>query len=277
MILFTGVKIVFGIFDFNLGDKKNIVLILLQILCLYIPSLIYVKVYRLNKKETMKRRHFKVKYLPFIIIFSLAISLTAAILNSFLYSLDITKSFIQTASANADSSYLGILAIAVIPAFFEEFLFRGVFQNEMQDKKVWNVMLVSAIVFALFHLSVDNFFGPLLAGFGYAFLVIVFNSVYPAVIAHIVNNLFFIFAAFIGKNISNAAGGTLVDFLAVVLYLLIIIITLKLIEKVIKENSKKLKGRTASVFPELFKSVAFWLMIVIVISENILSYILKVH
>lgn len=277
MILFTGVKIVFQIFDFNLGDKKNIVLILLQILCLYIPSLIYVKVYRLNKKETMKRRHFKMKYLPFIIIFSLAISLTAAILNSFLYSLDITKSFVQTASANTDSSYLGILAVAIIPAFFEEFLFRGVFQNEMQDKKVWNVMLVSAIVFALFHLSVDNFFGPLLAGFGYAFLVIVFNSVYPAVIAHIVNNLFFIFAAFIGKNISNAAGGTLVDFLAIVLYLLIIIITLKLIEKVINENSKKLKGRTASVFHELFKSVAFWLMIVIVISENILSYILKVH
>lgn len=277
LVLLTGVKIVFRIFDFNLGDKKNLVLIVLQILCLYIPSLVYVKVYRLNKKETMKRRHFKMKHLPFIIVFSVAISLTAAILNSLLYSLDITKSFVQTVSANADSSLIGILAIAIIPAFFEEFLFRGVFQNEMQNGKVWNVMLVSGMVFALFHISLDNFFGPLLAGIGYAFLVIVFNSVYPAVLAHIINNLFFIFAAFIGKNISNATGGTLVDFLAIVFYLVIIIITLKLIENVIKDNSKRFAGRTDSIFVELFKSVAFWLIIIVIIGENILSYVLSLH
>ncbi len=269
MVLLTGVKIVFNIFDFDLGDKKNLILILLQIFCLYIPTLLYTKVYRLNKKEVMKRRHFKIKNLPFIVIFSIAISLTSAILNSFLYSLDITKSFIKTASASADSSLFGILAIAIVPALFEEFLFRGVFQNEMQNKKILHVMVISGIIFAMFHISLDNFFGPFLAGMGYSFLVIVFNSIYPAVIAHIVNNLFFIFAAFIGENISNAAGGILVDFLAVILYLLIIIVTLKMIENIISNNSKKLKGRTENAFGEFFSSFSFWLIVMIAVGTGI--------
>jgi membrane protease YdiL (CAAX protease family) len=85
--------------------------------------------------------------------------------------------------------WLVLLNIAVVPAFCEELLFRGYALRSFQ--KSWGAvaaMIVTGIIFGIFHLEPLNFLP--LAGIGIllAYLTWVTQSIFPAMVAHFVNN-----------------------------------------------------------------------------------------
>jgi membrane protease YdiL (CAAX protease family) len=85
--------------------------------------------------------------------------------------------------------WLVLLNIAVVPAFCEELLFRGYALRSFQ--KSWGVaaaIIVTGAIFGFFHLEPTNFFP--LAGIGIllAYVTWITQSVYPAMVAHFVNN-----------------------------------------------------------------------------------------
>ncbi len=129
-----------------------------------------------------------------------------------------------------------LFLIAIIPAIGEEFMFRGVlmriFQRWTGDSHaaVW----ITAIIFSAIHFQFFGFFPRLVLGIFFGYLVIYTKSLWPAMVAHFVNNAVAVLAFYFYKNkisetaienIGKGSGGfwvALVSLVAVVVVLYII-------------------------------------------------------
>ncbi len=83
-----------------------------------------------------------------------------------------------------------IFMIAVIPALGEEFMFRGVVLRILKD---WShsahlAIWLSAILFSFIHMQFLGFFPRMILGVLFGYMVIWSGSIWPAVVAHFVNN-----------------------------------------------------------------------------------------
>lgn len=103
-----------------------------------------------------------------------------------------------------------LLVIALMPAIFEEGLFRGVILNSCKDGvgTVRTVFIVG-FAFSLFHASAEQTVYQFLAGCVFAFVAIRSGSILPSVIMHFINNaLIVIFAA---CGLLDASGNLIVS------------------------------------------------------------------
>ena len=103
-----------------------------------------------------------------------------------------------------------LLVIALMPAIFEEGLFRGVILNSRKDGvgTVRTVFIVG-FAFSLFHASAEQTVYQFLAGCVFAFVAIRSGSILPSVIMHFINNaLIVIFAA---CGLLDASGNLIVS------------------------------------------------------------------
>lgn len=84
--------------------------------------------------------------------------------------------------------------IVVLSSVMEEVYLRGtLFAVHEESVGTSACLIFSGLAFAMLHGSLMNFAGPLLAGIAYAYLTYVSGSVWPAVLAHGVNNLYYVF------------------------------------------------------------------------------------
>lgn len=84
---------------------------------------------------------------------------------------------------------LCFLRFAVIPAFFEELLFRGAILRRMTDEVGETAAcLVSAALFTLLHPSPASWPGIFLLGWLFAYITVKTRSLIPAMLLHLLNN-----------------------------------------------------------------------------------------
>lgn len=85
---------------------------------------------------------------------------------------------------------LMIFIAAVVPAIAEEFLFRGLIQNQLSKwtKNVHLGIWISAIVFSAIHMQFLGFLPRLVLGALFGYLVIHTGSIWTAVLAHFLHN-----------------------------------------------------------------------------------------
>lgn len=85
---------------------------------------------------------------------------------------------------------LALLSIAIVPALTEEVLFRGVLARALGRRFIpAAAIVVSAIAFAAFHVSLARFVPTFMLGLVYGFMALRARSAVPSMIAHFVNNL----------------------------------------------------------------------------------------
>ena len=85
---------------------------------------------------------------------------------------------------------IGIIAIAIIPGFCEEYFFRGVLQKNLKLllKNAHIAILLSSLLFSAFHLQFYGFFPRFFLGVFFGYLFYWSGSLMYAVIAHALNN-----------------------------------------------------------------------------------------
>jgi len=99
-----------------------------------------------------------------------------------------TQAMLQMETSNQFLATL--VAIAILPAICEEWLFRGALQPLISKWSgnmhvgVW----VSAILFSAIHFQFFGFIPRMLLGAGFGYMVVASGSLWPAVLGHFVNN-----------------------------------------------------------------------------------------
>ncbi len=163
-------------------------------------------VVKLNTAEETAREFLRiswddqtVKYLVLAALFVVVVQpivLFLGFLNSFLPVPD-SMSLMQESQYEMIKNFLtsdgvmwfGLFHIALIPAFAEEFLFRGYILRAFE--KSWGIIvaiIVSSLIFGMFHLQITNLLPLAALGAMLAVLTVYSGSIWPAVLAHFINN-----------------------------------------------------------------------------------------
>ncbi|MGB3976323.1 MAG: ABC transporter permease subunit/CPBP intramembrane protease [bacterium] len=86
-------------------------------------------------------------------------------------------------------SYSMVLLMAASPGICEELLFRGAIQGSFQKK--WSPLrsiIITGLLFGIMHFSIYRLFATTLLGISFGWIVHVSGSLYPAMLAHALNN-----------------------------------------------------------------------------------------
>ena len=83
---------------------------------------------------------------------------------------------------------ISLLAVAVVPAFVEEFVMRGILMGALKKYGEPFAVIMSAFIFGIMHASYNQIPFAFLAGLAFGIAAIKTNSIWTAVIIHFCNN-----------------------------------------------------------------------------------------
>jgi len=84
---------------------------------------------------------------------------------------------------------LGIWPLFLIPPIVEEFFFRGFVLSAFRGRaRPWVAVLVTALLFALFHMDPSRLLTTGVIGLWLGYVVVATGSIWPAILAHLINN-----------------------------------------------------------------------------------------
>lgn len=81
-----------------------------------------------------------------------------------------------------------VIVYAILPAVFEESLFRGLIQNKLKDTSTLKAVILTGLVFSIYHCSLAQTVYQFVYGVMLAILVVKSKSIIPAMISHFLNN-----------------------------------------------------------------------------------------
>ncbi|MBM4175363.1 MAG: CPBP family intramembrane metalloprotease [Ignavibacteria bacterium] len=102
----------------------------------------------------------------------------------------VEESYIKIIKSNNGFDYASIvLSIALVPAFCEEFLFRGFVQSsfEQKMKPIWAIIL-TGVLFGIFHFNPYALLPLIALGAYFSYLVYITQSIFIPVFLHFLNN-----------------------------------------------------------------------------------------
>lgn len=100
--------------------------------------------------------------------------------------------------------FVNILVVAIIPAIFEEVLFRGAILGVLKKYGDWFAILTSSLVFALVHINTLQIPFCFILGLILGFSVIKTGSIIPAILIHFFNNLYSVWFDIISNTIDES-------------------------------------------------------------------------
>lgn len=144
----------------------------------------------------------KLKYYAIALLLVFGLMFSLGTVNGYLVQFLETLGYQPRSSTLPDLDGWGIvwavLVIAVIPAVFEEALFRGVILNNAEEGAgTLRAVLLCGFVFSLYHGSVEQTVYQFICGCLFALLAVRSRSVLPSVVIHFINNaLILVFSRF---------------------------------------------------------------------------------
>ncbi len=234
-----------GLFLKNLTNLEKIAI---YVVIFIIPIIVYIKKSRSKAKYLLNLNYVKIKYLPFIILFGTSASIICALINMGVFALaknavdfNITTS---TVNFTSDKTYVVVLTSVILPAICEELLLRGVALSEYARYGVSISVIMTSVIFALFHSNALTIPSLFVAGVFYAVLTHLFKSVWPAIICHTINNALALYVSANSDYISYLLTDIIFVVALVCILFIIMFVTLKLTEGIIDDLGSKNRLKT---------------------------------
>lgn len=179
-----------------------------SLLCLTVaflaPSLVFLLLRGSGYVRALRLRAPRAVHLPFLLFAFLAL-LSGAMLLSILCggtsSLGNSATAFESAVTGSFWYAIGMgLVLAVLPALFEEFFFRGIVALEYERRGAVRAVLMSALLFALCHFDIRNLPVYLFSGALFALVLFATDSLIATMLLHTVYNIVSLF----GQRYLNA-------------------------------------------------------------------------
>ncbi len=202
-VLFSIIGSYINGFILTLTDNFIVILLSSQII-LILPSLIYIVRYGLNIKEEIRFNKMSIGNIVLLIVFSFLIIPVMTFINA------ISMLFVenQTTTVMLDvvsqnGLFFSIIMVALIPAVFEESVYRGVFYNEYRKTNPLQAIFLSAFLFGIIHLNFNQFAYAFAMGIIFALIIEATDSILSAMIIHFIINGSSIFTLYISPKLIN--------------------------------------------------------------------------
>ncbi|MBR7164699.1 MAG: CPBP family intramembrane metalloprotease [Clostridia bacterium] len=174
------------------SDQAFLSGIIVQLLVYLLPLAFYAQVRSLNLVTTVKMRYVVPARIPFLSVITL-LFLVGTMIFRYFGLFVFPSAFVETPSAlplsaGGANSVLTFLCTVLLPALLEEVLFRGILLEEYRPwGSAWAVG-VSSLMFAMLHLSAENFLFYLFMGVIFGVITVASDSVLPAIVLHVFVN-----------------------------------------------------------------------------------------
>lgn len=271
-----------GAFDGRINPY--IALILLQILTFAVPSVVYLLLRRGPAPGRLRLRLPKSRHIVFTVSALLASVSGSTLINygmSRLIGSDYSASSVSYSSAltgGVSGGVYAIFALALVPAVFEEFLFRGIVAAEYECCGVKTAVFFSALLFTVSHFSFMRAPVYFFSGLLLVFVMYVTRSVFASMLVHAASNICALFFEDFVYRVVNRQGIVIFLFAVSVVFLLSLIITFGEAEKIYSyygvlniESPPVLSGKERVSFVEALINPAFAAIILFYIIMGAIS------
>lgn len=261
-----------------LKNITNLGKLIIYLVIFILPTALYVRLNRYSRKDALRLRFVKAKYLPFILLFGISVSVICALINAGVAALAKglwdTRAAASTVGFSSGNPLMLALTMVIMPAVCEELLIRGVALYEYEKYGVTAAVIMTSLVFSLFHGSLLTAPALFVAGVCYAVTTLLFRSVWPAIICHCINNGLALYTSSHSDFIAYLSQDVIFVIIAAFVLFVILYLTLRLTENVIEELGDKKRLRTdrkkrAAGSPA--GSVFIWLFFIVSITVSVLK------
>ncbi len=179
---------ILGIHFKSVASLSAFLMILTPVICFFLPGALYFFAMGEKIKETLKLNKLSVKNFFLIILMAFLIQPVAnfiAMITSFIFPNNVVDVMNTISSVPV---WIFILASAVLPAVFEELMFRGIILSGCQEAGIIKSAFISGLFFGIMHLDPHQFIYAFLIGTVFSVFVIYSNSILSSITAHFIIN-----------------------------------------------------------------------------------------
>lgn len=208
IVLFVAVRIIsgFGLLSFLGESASYIMTAVVQIGLLFCLSIFMFSGLQKQKVKTTFKFYGYKKISFKAVIIAVVLGAVVYFLNIYVASFfdSIIKALGYTSwhtSSDPESYPIYMLLVnlvftAALPAICEETVHRGMLQKSQSNLGSVKAVVITALLFGLLHLNIEQFFYATIIGLFVGYLAIICDSIYPAMIIHFMNNALSVFAGF---------------------------------------------------------------------------------
>ncbi len=224
---------------------------IMQVLGFFIPVVIYLLITKENVRDTLKLNKLPLK--DIILIILLAIACQPLVMGlSGISSVISPNSFSSVIMnpASETSMLLTIFFVGVVPAIFEELVYRGIILSGYDNVSIKTAAIFSGLYFAYMHLDIQRLLYTLALGILFGYLVRITKSIYSSMLCHfLVNSIQMVFLkVMMSKNehvdsasqsIKDLPGSQqITTIITLIIMIAVGILLIKLIMNKLKKNHK---------------------------------------
>ena len=173
----------------------QMITIFVSVFSVFVPGLLYLLFSKSSLSETIKVKYVKQGTLwPFVFI-GMASAMVANVVanmvtqNFSIFGLQNTIEF-DYSSNSPIINVLNIISVAIVPAFAEEFAFRGIVMGSLRKYGDSLAIIASAVMFGAMHGNISQIPFAFVLGLIFAFIDCKTNSIIPSIIIHFLNNFY---------------------------------------------------------------------------------------
>lgn len=167
-------------------------LLVTEYILILLPNIIYLNLRGYSLKGVLRLNPISFKQIIIIICIMLFAYPIAVFLNAlFLTFFNSFSSAVPSSipiPTNPYEFFIGIIVVAISPGICEEIMFRGTMLSAYEKLGYSKSIIITSILFGIFHFNAFNFIGPTFLGVILSIMLFKTNSIYSSILGHILNN-----------------------------------------------------------------------------------------
>jgi membrane protease YdiL (CAAX protease family) len=167
-------------------------LLITEYILVLLPVIVFIKWKKMSLKKVLKLNKLNLKHGLLVMAITVLIYPVALFFNLIMMtiiSLFTTIKSLPVPTAGNFKEYVGLFFIIAISAgICEEIFFRGMLLSVYKKKYKKLAIVITAVMFGIFHFNLQNLLAPTILGLIFGYLVYLTDSIFAGIIGHITNN-----------------------------------------------------------------------------------------